>query len=33
MEYWFDKRPGLRLAYELKEKFLEIFDDEFTPAT
>jgi transposase len=29
MEFWFDLKPELRLAYDLKEDFLEIFDDEY----
>lgn len=29
MEYWFELAPELRMAYDLKEDFLEIFDDEF----
>ena len=28
MEYWFDKCPELRLAYDLKEDFMKIFDEE-----
>jgi transposase len=28
MMYWFDKCPELRLAYNLKEDFLEMFDEE-----
>jgi transposase len=28
MEYWFGLKPELRAAYDLKEDFLEIFDDE-----
>jgi transposase len=28
MEYWFNRSPELRLAYNLKEDFLEIFDEE-----
>jgi transposase len=28
MTYWFDREPELRLAYDLKEAFLEIFDEE-----
>lgn len=28
MAYWFDERPELRLAYDLKEAFMEIFDEE-----
>jgi transposase len=29
MEYWFELEPELRMAYDLKEKFMELFDDEF----
>lgn len=28
MAYWCGERPELRLAYDLKESFMEIFDDE-----
>lgn len=29
MEYWFSLKPELRLSYDLKEGYLEIFDDEY----
>jgi transposase len=32
MEHWFNQTPELRLAYELKENVLEIFDDKFYEA-
>lgn len=28
MKYWFELEPELRMAYDLKEDFLEMFDDE-----
>jgi transposase len=29
MEYWYKQKPELRLAYDLKEDYLEIFDEEY----
>src|SRR5919112_2121575 len=28
MQFWFDQRPELKLAYDLKEDYLEMFDEE-----